>query len=164
MHILLPTSVLSRILLVPPRLCRSLFLHGLFSLEHDGQSHKRQHDRLEPGVLGQQNGNVTDVGHETDHAAHDVVFAVEKGLAAGIEFRVVCAVVVAFCQELEGWCRSAIHHVSISPSIKTEKRANSPFTTTKPPNNPVHNGDVLALDIIHDDLADLCVHPPVPEE
>jgi len=49
-------------------------------------------------VLTQENGNVAyegDVGHD----AADDVFALEVVLASGVELRVVCEVVVAFCEE-----------------------------------------------------------------
>jgi hypothetical protein len=72
----------------------------LLPLEHDRQAHKGQHDGLEPRVFGQQDG---DVAHKRDvahHTTHDIGLAVQKALASGVEFGVVCRVVVAFGQEL----------------------------------------------------------------
>jgi hypothetical protein len=53
-------------------------------------------------VLAQQNGNVSDKRYEADNASDDVFFAGQEGLAGGVEFGVVCEIVVALGQEAEG--------------------------------------------------------------
>jgi hypothetical protein len=41
---------------------------------------------------------------------------------------------------------------------------NIPTTTTKPPNNPMHDGNILALYIIHHNLSYFCIQTSVPEK
>lgn len=69
-----------------------------FPLQNHRQSHKNQHSSLEPRVLAQQNSHIPDARHVPYHAPHDIPRALEKLLSAGVEFRVVGSVVVAFCQ------------------------------------------------------------------
>ena len=52
-------------------------------------------------MLAQQNGNISDKRYEADNASDDVFFAVQEGLAGGVEFGVVREVVVALGQEAE---------------------------------------------------------------
>jgi len=82
--------------------CRAALYSLLFPLQHHHQTHHAQHSLLEPRVLTQQNGNVAHKRYESNHAPNHVFFAVEEGLARGVEFGVVCEVVVAFCEEAEG--------------------------------------------------------------
>lgn len=70
-------------------------------LQHNRQAHNGQHRRLQPGVLGEQDRDIADKGHEADHAPYHVLFAVEVPLVRGVEIRVVGGVVVAFGEELE---------------------------------------------------------------
>jgi integral membrane sensor domain MASE1 len=72
------------------------------SLQHDHQTHYAQHDLLQPWVFAQQNCNVSDEGNETDDASDNIFFTVQEGLPGGVEFGVVCEVVVALCKEPEG--------------------------------------------------------------
>lgn len=53
-------------------------------------------------MLAQQNGNISDKRYEADNASDDVFFAVQEGLAGGVEFGIVCKVIVALGQEAEG--------------------------------------------------------------
>ena len=80
----------------------SLIPLRLLALQHHHQPHYAQHGLFQPRVLAQQNRDVADKGNEADHAADDVLFAVQVGLARGVELGVVCEVVVAFCEEAEG--------------------------------------------------------------
>lgn len=65
-------------------------MHVLLPLQHHHDTHYTQHDLFQPWVLAQQNGNISNKGYEADYASYDIFFAVEEGLASGIEFGVVC--------------------------------------------------------------------------
>jgi hypothetical protein len=52
-------------------------------------------------VLAQQNGNVSNKRYEANDTSNDVFFTVKEELAASVEFRVVCKVVVTLCEEAE---------------------------------------------------------------
>jgi len=56
-------------------------LPASFPLQHHHQSHYPQHNLLQPRVLTQQDRDVAHKGNEADHAANDVLFTVEEGLA-----------------------------------------------------------------------------------
>ena len=87
----------------------------LLPLEDHRQAHERQHYSLEPRVLGQQNSNITHEGNVADHTTHNIGLAVQEVLATRVEFSIVCCVVVAFGQELEGRCfGTVVLRVSIS--------------------------------------------------
>ena len=72
-----------------------------FPLQHNHESHQTQRRRFEPRMLRQQYCDVTYERHVTHDAPYDVFFSVEVVLASSVEFRVVCKVVVAFCEEFE---------------------------------------------------------------
>ena len=86
----------------------SLHFHHSFypnslPLQDDTDPHRNQQNSLQPGILAQQDSHVADVRNIADDAADDVGRAGEMGLAAGVEFGVVGSVVVAFCEEFEGF-------------------------------------------------------------
>lgn len=70
-----------------------------FSLQYHHHTHQPQHDLLQPWVLAQQDCDVSHERNEADNASHDIFFAVEEGLAGGIEFGVVGDVVVTLREE-----------------------------------------------------------------
>jgi hypothetical protein len=43
-----------------------------------------------------------------------------------------------------------------------KKSDNIPTATTKPPNNPMHNRNILALNIIHHNLSNFCILTSIP--
>jgi hypothetical protein len=94
----------------------------LLPLENNSQAHKRQHHSLEPRVLGQQNSNVTHKRNVTDHTTHDVCLAGQEVLASGVEFGVVCCVVVAFCEELEGRCFGTVFESRLALERQEERK------------------------------------------
>lgn len=75
------------------------FATGSFPLQHHHQAHDAQHDSLEPRVFAQHDSHIANKWDIGDDAADDVL-ALDVVLAPGVEFRVVCGVVVAFRQEL----------------------------------------------------------------
>jgi hypothetical protein len=105
-----------------PSLPSLLSSSTLLPLEHNGQAHKRQHYSLEPRVFGQQDGNVTHKRNVTDNTTHDVCLAGQEILASGVEFGVVCCVVVAFCEELEGRCFGTVFVLALAQREKKGKR------------------------------------------
>lgn len=117
------------------------FLFLLFSLQHDQQAHDTQHDRLQPGVLAQHDGDVADEGHVADDAADDVA-ALEVVLAAGVELRVVGGVVVALGEQLRVLAVAELAH------------------------HAVHDGDVFSPHVVDHDLAHVRLRHqvPVPEK
>lgn len=138
----------------------SLYTFLLLPLENNRQAHERQHHSLEPRIFGQQNSNVTHKGNVTDHTSYDICLAVQEVLASSVEFGIVCCVVVAFCEELKGRCFRSVFHNYISqmlyPSSKRRSK-NSPTTTTKPSNHPMHNRNILAPNIIHHHFSHFCI-------
>lgn len=98
--------------ILAPRL--PCFLRKLLPLQHDRQAHQAQHDRLQPRVLAEQDRHVADPRDEAEDAADDVLFAVQEGLAACVELRVVGDVVVAFGEQTEGvWSARVLAHASV---------------------------------------------------
>lgn len=85
---------------------------SLLPLQDNRKRHEPKHSRLEPRVLAQENGHVAHKRHVSQHTANNILLAVEEALAARVKLRVVCGVVVAFCQELEGCASVGINIVS----------------------------------------------------
>lgn len=145
-----------------------MFSCSSFPLEDDRQAHERQHHSLEPRVLGQQDGNVAHERNVADYAANNICLAVQEVLTSGVELGVVCCIVVTLGQELEGRCLGSVSHIFVSISSyelkeQGEKR-DIPATTTEPPDNSMHDRDVLAPNIVHHHLSNLCIQSSVPQE
>jgi hypothetical protein len=144
---------------------------SLFSLQNHHQTHYPQHDLLQPWVLAQQDGDVSNKGNEADHAANHVLLAVEERLALGVELGIVCEVVVTLGEKTEGRLTTILSALTISYSIALLRAFHSTLDTENvhllsavPPHYPVHDRDILALDIVDHDLANLGIQPPVPQE
>lgn len=136
-------------------------------------------------MLAQQNGNVSNEGNEANDAADHVLFAVQERLALRVKLGVVCEVIVALGEQAEG-CFTAhssalafpydifkvLRHVFracassacliICSSHKLLVELEVHLLSTISPHDPVHNRDILALDIVHHNLTDLRIHTPVP--
>jgi hypothetical protein len=72
---------------------------GLFPLQDNNQAHYTQHDRFEPRVLRQHDGNIAHERHEPNHAADDVL-PLEVVLPPGIQIGIVGTIVVALGKKL----------------------------------------------------------------
>ena len=107
------------------------------------------------------------------HHATDNIFALQVILSSGVELRIVCGVVVAFREEL---CFFSVYRLANFPSAipsanpssssrATEKKGGNP-PNSKLPNNPMHNRDILPLNIIHHNLPHrrLAQQIPIPEK
>jgi hypothetical protein len=66
----------------------------LLSLQHHHHTHYTQHDLLQPWVLAQQDCDISDERNEANYASNDIFFAVQEGLAGGVELGVVRDVVI----------------------------------------------------------------------
>jgi hypothetical protein len=146
-----------------------------FSLQYHHHTHQPQHDLLQPWVLAQQDRDVSHKRDEAGYASHDVFFAVEEGLAGGIEFGIVGNIVVTLREEAER-CFAAEWLVPYSPHATLfsiigasepqhpNQRIEANLPSTISPHHTMHDRNVLALHIVHHDLANLCVHSSIPQE
>lgn len=71
-----------------------------FSLQNDHHAHDSKHDRLQPRMLAEHDGNIPDRRHISADATNDIFFSIQIDLSARVEFSVIGDVVVTFRQEL----------------------------------------------------------------
>jgi hypothetical protein len=131
-------------------------------------------------VLTQQDCDISDEWNEANYASNDIFFAVQEGLARGVELGVVRDIVIALGEQAEG-CFAAnmlarIHacrpmesrklRPSRSQHLPQEQErhweVDSPSTVS--PHHAMHDRNILALDVVHHDLTHLCIQPPIPQE
>ena len=123
-------------------------------------------------MLAQQDGDVSNKGNEADHAANHVLLAGKERLALGVELGIVCEVVVTLGEKAEGRLAAIVSALTASCNVALLRESHSALVTkrnvhllsTVPPHYPVHDRNILALNIVNHDLANLGVQPPVPQE
>ena len=108
-------------------------LPSLFSLQNHHQPHYPQHDLLQPRVLAQQDGDVSNKGNEADHAANHVLLAVQERLALGVELGIVCEVVVTLGEKAEGRLATILSALTTSCSVALVRASHSTLVTRKCP-------------------------------
>lgn len=97
-------------------------------------------------MFAQHDCDVSNEWYEADDAADDVFFAVEEGLAGGVELGVVCEVVVALGEEAEG-CLAAreLAHVLVHEGAIARRDSGLPASLYAPPLQSWRNRSRLTL-------------------
>jgi hypothetical protein len=132
---------------------------------------------LQPWIFAQENSNIADERNEADHASDHILLAVQEGLALGVELGIVCKVVVTLGEKAEGGFAGATlayasethvfltllcNNLSMRYPPPKDKWANSLSSVS--PDHAMHDWNVLALHIVHHDLANLRIQTPIPQE
>lgn len=82
-------------------------------------------------MLAQQDGDVSNKGNETDHAANHVLLAVKERLALGVELGIVCEVVVTLGEKAEGRLAAIMSALTASYGVALLRASHSTVVTRK---------------------------------
>jgi hypothetical protein len=129
-------------------------------------------------MFAQQNRHVAYEGDICYDTANNV-FPLQVILSSCVELRVVCYIIVSFRQEFcflpisplayfqdcipiqFPFCQFQTPSFNL-PSPQNPQQKESDLPNTKLPHNPMHNRDILPLNIIHHNLADLRLLKEIP--
>jgi hypothetical protein len=63
---------------------------------------------------------------------------------------------------IAGHCCETTHAHTVHPSCATDGGKDLPSSIS--PHHAMHNRNILALDVVHHNLADLCIQPSIPQK
>lgn len=71
----------------------------LLTLQYDHNAHHSQHNSLQPRMLAQHNRDISNAWNIASYTPNDILFSIQVTLTSCVELRIVCNIVVTFCQQ-----------------------------------------------------------------